>query len=473
MNNNFIELTVLTSLLLIFIPSITLTTLHIVFYFRGRKYRSSLQSSNGLNEISLTIVIPVRNEPLEYILKRLEEISNWRIKGRLDVIIVSMDPYEFYLELVKHVEKYRRDYLNIFVIWRNTIEGYKARSLNIALWFSNTKYFYLMDVDSTVDYGFIEKACRVMDNDSSIVAVVGRWCGLNRDTRIAQAVASSIDFLTETIYKGRYVSKLSVYPLGTGTVFRRDFLLKLKGWDEKRLLDDLEIGCRIINKNGKIVYLHEYVIGVEVPRKYSSLTIQQERWVYGAFDVFLSRFKHIWFSQQSLLGKIDMIMYLLQYLPSITTLIGAVVLSLASYITRFDFLSKYWFLAFIWIISLTLYSKCYVKALRSRNYSIKNSLINLGRSGVLLTIMSPIFLKSFIKKLMGIKLEFKRTPKGKYDIFISKYRFPQEFVIGFLLFIYSIFLLVNRIVYTGLWFLTYSFPYIYAAIKWRKDILTI
>lgn len=472
MLNNFIHIVILLSLVLIFTPSIIYLMLHILFYYRGRRYEN-ICFNRDLSDLSLTIVIPVRNEPIDYIIKRLEEISNWRVKGRVDVVIVSMDPYDYYLNIKKVIEEFNKRGLNVYIIWRNTVEGYKARSLNIALWFSNTKYFYLMDVDSVVEPGFIETACKIMESDQSVVAVVGKWYGLNRDTRIAQAIASSIDFLTETIYKGRYVSKLPVYPLGTGTIYRRDYLTKLDGWDENRLLDDLEIGCRIVSKGGRMVYLDEYTIGVEVPRKYTSLATQQERWVYGAIDVLLTRFKHIWSSPQSILGKIDMTMYLLQYLPSITTLLGALLLALAIPFIKTDIIAKYWFIGIAWIILVAIYGKCYVSALLNRNYSIKESLINIGRSSVLLITLSPVFLKSFFKRIMGFRMEFKRTPKGIYDKSIFKYRFPYEFLIGFSFFIYSIFLLVNRIVYTSLWFLTYSFPYIYASIRWRKEIMAI
>lgn len=468
--NNLIQIAIYISLFLVFIPSIIYFVLHIVFYYKSRKYSETYREENT-SEVSLTIVIPVRNEPIEYISKRLEEISSWRINGKVDVLIISMDPYQYYMDLKKIAEKYREHGLNTYVFWRNTIEGYKAKSLNIALWFSNTKYLYVMDVDSVIEPSFIETSIKLMENNPDIVAVVGRWCGLNRDTRIAESVASSMDFLTETIYKGRYASGLSVYPLGTGTIYRRDFLIKLNGWDENRLLDDLEIGCRIVSKGGRVVYLDNFIIGVEVPRKYSSLSIQQERWVYGAFDVLLTRFKHILHSPQSILGKIDMYMYLTQYLPSIALFLGAVLLAIVTFFNKIDVFSKYWFLSIAWLVLLFTYGKCYISALHSRRYSIRRSLINLGRSGVLLVILTPVFLKSFIKRMLGLKMEFKRTPKGVYDKLITRYRLPIEFLIGFSFFIYSIFLLVNRVIYTGLWFLTYSTPYIYALTKWWKDVL--
>lgn len=472
MINSFIQIIILLSIGLIFIPSIIYATLHIVFYHRSKKYYKHPRIDN-LKDISLTIVIPVRNEPLEYIAKRLEEISIWGNKSKVDVVIVSMDPYDYYLSIRKIANKYVNQGLNTYVIWRNTIEGYKARSLNIALWFSNKKYFYIMDVDSVVEPGFIETACGLMEGDQNTVAVVGKWIGLNRDSRIAQAIASSIDFLTETIYKGRYVSKLPVYPLGTGTVYRKDYLIKLNGWDENRLLDDLEIGCRIVFRGGRIIYLDNYNISVEVPRKYSSLSTQQERWVYGTVDVLLTRFRHIWGSPQSLLGKIDMTMYLLQYLPSITTLLGALFLALLYLFIKTDILVNYWCIGVLWTILISIYSKCYISALTRRNYSVKESLVNIGRSSVLLVILSPVFLKSFFMRIMGFGIEFKRTPKGAYDELVTKYRFPYEFLIGFTLLIYSLYLLVNSIVYTSLWFMIYSFPYIYASIKWRREIMYV
>ncbi len=421
----------------------------------------------------VSILMPIRNEPLEYVDEALETLSKWKFRDYVEIIILSDDPYETYKELVGHVTKWRSKGLNVYVVWRSWPRGFRTGALNTGLWFSRGRYVYVMDVDSRVDEDFIWRAVEVMEKDPSVYAVVARWCGRNRDSRVAEAIASSMEFVVDSLFRGRSASKLPVYPLGTGTLYRSSYLkYVLNGWDEDRLMDDLEIGCRIMGLNGRIVYLDEYCVYVEVPRRYNSLRIQQERWVYGATDVAITRFKHLIRSKQPWYAKFDALYYLLQYLPAITTLIGYLLLSIVIYYERYDVLARYWFIGIPWIVFAATYVKCFLNSLRKRGYSLWRALVNLGRASALTTTLSPVFTEAFFKSISRIKMEYKRTPKGRYEALISGFRFPLEFLTGLFFIVYAVHLITSKLYFSGGWFLTYSLGYVYSMIRWGRELFT-
>ncbi|OYT38849.1 MAG: hypothetical protein B6U89_05210 [Desulfurococcales archaeon ex4484_58] len=255
-------------------------------------------------------------------------------------------------------------------------------------------------------------------------------------------------------------------------MYRVDFLRKkLNGWDEERIQDDLEIGCRIMSLNKKILFLDKDPVYVEIPRRYRSLRLQQDRWVYGATDVAITRFTHLMRSKQPWYAKFDALYYLLQYLPAISTFIGFLILSFIVLLEPQDYIREYWFLGLPWMILAFIYGKYYVDSLREYGYSVWRTIVNLGRSAALTVSLTPTLTKSFFQALLRLKVGFKRTPKGRYEHLLSNIRVPIETIVGLYALFIGINLLINQILYTGGWFLSYSLGYIYATIRWWKDII--
>ncbi|MET1160423.1 MAG: glycosyltransferase family 2 protein [Thermoprotei archaeon] len=455
---------------LIFIPSILLLMLHSIMYHGSRKYRKP-ETPHNAKCGKISVIIPVRGEPLEYLEEALMHISEWGYED-LEVIIVSDDPYEEYKSIRDIVEKWRKKGLEVYVIWRSEPRGFKTGALNTALWFSNGKYFLTLDVDSRIDRGFIEAACSIIEKEEDVVAVCGRWYGKNRDTRIAEAVSASMDFVVKALFKGRQARGFPVLPVGSGTLYDSEFLKKvLRGWDEERIQDDLEIGCRIIGLGKKTYYLDEYRVMVEVPRRFKSLRVQQGRWAEGSLDVLLSRFRDIVKSKQSLLAKLDLIAYLIQYLPAVTVFIGFLLLVIISLLSNSDILAKYWYLGVIWFIVAIVYINYFVGALREEGYTFWKALVNLGRSATISIALSPIFTISCFKTLLCRRRVYHRTPKGRFEYTSQRRRFPLETVIGLLALSCSIYLITHNQLYTGGWFLAYSLGYIYSTLRWWTDMV--
>lgn len=453
-------------LLLVFIPSSILLLIHSLFYFKGRKYiiPSSAKTGPGL----LTIIIPVRKEPLEILNNALKTINEW---GRRDieVILVSDDPSELLAELKQFVESWRNKGLNVFLIWRSETRGFRTGALNTGLWASRGKYVYIMDVDSRINWSFFEKAKGLIEEGAA--AVVARWTGRNRETRISEAICSSMKFIVDALYRGRSALGLPVFPVGTGTLYDAKVLKhELHGWDEKRIQDDMEIGSRLMRLGKRVLFLDDEPVYVEVPRRFKSLRVQQERWAYGATDAAIARFCDILRSKQPWYAKIEALTFLLQYFPAVAGFIGFFIIGLASLFCSIDLFYIYWFMGIPWIAMACLYGYSYIRCLTEAGYTWYKALVNLGRSAAISVSLSPIFTISFFKALLRRPMIYKRTPKGKYEGLFTGMRFPWEAVIGFTVLSTGIILIVKGLLYTGLWSLTYSAGYLYTVVRWYKDI---
>jgi len=461
----------LVAALLVFAPATVALLLYLIYYIGGGKYSELKPKSTRLNGV-VSVLIPVKNEPLEYIDEALKQVYEWGLKDLVEVIVVTDDDHKTYEKIEEIARQWRERGLEVLVLRRSTPRGFKAGALNTALWFSRGKYVCVLDVDCRVSRDFILTACSIIRENTDVVAVTGRWFGENRDSRVAEAAAYSMDFTVDLLYRGRSGLNLPVFPLGAGTVYDARFLKTvLKGWDEDcYLAEDLEIGCRVFGLGKRVVFLDSYRSILEVPRKYSSFRVQQERWASGSLSVLISRFKYISSAPRPWYVKLELSLYLLQYFPVVSTFIGTLLLAPLALLYG-DVLKRFLYLPALWGFLALTHGALYVESLRKRGLSFWRSIVNLGRSSALSVSLAPVFTKAYLKTLMGVRGGFKRTPKGVYEALKGGLRFPVEAFIGVLFFMLAVYLWVFERVFTSLWVLTYSLSYLYATVRWWREIV--
>ncbi|MCD6489043.1 MAG: glycosyltransferase family 2 protein [Desulfurococcales archaeon] len=455
--------------MLVILPSMALLLLQSIFYIVGRR-KEGYNYGDGSIEGLISIIIPVRMEPLELLDEALRYIYELGKYYSIEAIVVSDDPRDRIEEIKDIILKWKERGLNISFIWREYPRGYRTGALNDALSISRGKYIYVMDVDSRISKDFFAKAVKLVNEGA--VAVVARWKGRNRDTRLSEAISASMDYIVDAIYRGRSRLGLPVFPVGTGTLYDSTYLkATLREWDEERIQDDMEIGARIMKLGGRVLYIDEEYVEVEVPRTFKSFRIQQERWAYGATDVALARFTDILFSKQPLYARIEALSFLLQYMPLLLGFIGLVLIAIAGLFYNIDVFLKYWFLGIIWVVIACFYSYSYLSSQRERGTSYWRALVNLGRISATTLALTPVVSKAIFKALLRIKIRYKRTPKRGQESIWSGLRMPIELVLGIIIFMLSILFITQGIVYTGFWMLSYSLGFLYTFIRWPRDIL--
>ncbi len=467
---SWIDALVLIGVALITLPSAAVLLLQSLFYLRGRGY-SGGGEEEGVLRGDVTVVVPVRKEPPELLDEALGFLASTPVAGSLDVIVVSDDPPEALPGIQRILEKWRSRGLRASLIWRRSPRGFRTGALNDALRLGRGRYIYVMDVDSRIDPGFLPEAASLIDKGA--VAVVARWRSRGFDNRLSEALSASMEFIVDAIYVGRASLGLPVFPVGTGTLYRRSYLLwVLGGWDEERLQDDMEIGARIMRLGGRIVFLNHRVVRLDVPRRLRSLRVQQERWAYGATDVALARFTHIAGSPQPLYAKIEALAFLLQYVPVLTTLIGFLLAIPLSIVLATDPFRVYWYLGLPWIIAAGLYVYAFTDSLERRGWDRWRALVNLGRVSAATTSLSPTVSWAVVRALARRPFIYKRTPKGRYEGGGGRgWRTPWELIMGLAAAVSAALLVAAGGLYTGLWSLFYSLGYLYSFARWGDDIL--
>ncbi len=459
----------LIAVIVTFIPQISFYAFHSFFFNVSRRFKSFFEMIEE-DYRSVSFIVPVRNEPLEYVEKLLEYIGSFKL-SEYEVIIVSDDDETVKEELFRRLHEWRDKGYNAWLIWRKHPEGFKSGALNTGLYASIGEYVFPLDVDCRPEKCLLGKSIGLMEKNPSVVGVVGRWEPLNLGDRLSQAIGLSMKVMVETLFKGRSALGLSVFPLGTGTVFKsRPLKEELKGWDYERIQDDMEIGCRIIGKGYRVEYLDDCKAYVEVPSSYKSLRIQQARWAYGATDVFISRFRQLVTSPQRLLGKIESLIFLLQYLPAMLAFLGTIILVALSLITKTDYLMRYTYILIAWAVFQGIYG--YVLYLKI-NSILKHkwlTIVNLGRNAAVVTALTPYLSWSMLKAFLRVRITYKRTPKGVFEKAKSRARFPTEFVTGLVFLSVSTYLLLSGVVLTGLWVLLQSLGYLYVSHRWPGSV---
>ncbi len=455
---------------IIFLLGFIISLLYFIYYiicFNGNKYYRTINKNKySSNHISgLTIVVPVKNEPLDLIEGILDNIYSWELDD-IEVFIISMDPYSVYQKIRETTEKYKDNGLDVTVIWRGDWRGFKSGSLNIGLNLSTKKYYIVLDIDTRINGEELKNALKILEENPDIACVTGRWVGLNKDSHLSEALTVSQEYMFDILYRGRAGYNLHIYPLGSGTIYRTEVLRELGGWDLERLTDDLEIGCRLLGKGYRNIYLDWYRVGVEVPRKYFSLRIQQERWVYGAIDTLLSRFKYILRSPASWAVKIESIFYLLQYLPIITNYLSSLLLVPLLILYPVDIWKTYWYLGILWNIVAAFYASYFLESSEKITNDLWRRIVYLGRSAGYTLSLTPVLTKSFLRALLRKRMVFKRTPKGIYESYIEELKKLYPEIFSMLVFMtMSFYLLINHVVFTGAWFFVQALPYLYVLNK--------
>ncbi|MCY0868633.1 MAG: glycosyltransferase family 2 protein [Desulfurococcus sp.] len=456
--------------LMISIPQLLFYTTYALLSWRALKYKPPTPQGGRMAR-DISFIIPVRREPVEYLDEAVRYVHSLGIPG-YEIIVVSDDDESVKQELYRRLDEWRRSGLNVWLVWRSMPVGFRTGALNTGLNLSNKDYIYVMDVDSRPEKCFFDNGVALLEGSEDTIAVVGRWEPLNTNSRLGEALGYSMKFIVNAIYRGRSSLGLSVFPLGTGTLYKTRVLKNvLGGWDQERLQDDMEIGSRIIYHGFNIVYLDSCAIYVENPSTYKALRIQQSRWAYGAADTLVSRFKHIVASRQRLLGKIEALFFLSQYIVPSLVFLGTLVLAVYTLVNPVDILARYLYLITALLLAEGLFGWFYYKSIREYNSSAWRTLVNMGRASAVTTALSPYYFYNTIKAILRIKVKYARTPKGAYQWEYKRLRIPWEIIIAVFFAASSVWCLMHGVVVTGLWILVNTLGYAYVAYRWPRDVI--
>jgi cellulose synthase/poly-beta-1,6-N-acetylglucosamine synthase-like glycosyltransferase len=240
----------------------------------------------------VTVQIPTFNEPVAIrCAKKCLEFDY--PKEKLEIIIGDDSNDEKVSRLIDDFAKEHPDMIK--VTRRGSNVGFKAGNLNHMLKYSNGEIIVIFDSDFVPPKNFLKKVVPPFLEDEKVGCVQVKWKYMNmkqnRVSKLASAALAVYHHILAVINNNNGVSLL----FGSGQAVRKDLLIKLGGWQEGSLTEDVEFSLRILREGYKTVYLPDFRVSGEVPFTIKGFFKQQRRWAYGNAKAFLQHIKWILF----------------------------------------------------------------------------------------------------------------------------------------------------------------------------------
>ena len=256
------------------------TFFHLILWFESKnKLKKDPILNNRLPNIS--ILIPAYNEEkvIGKSLKRLLAINY--PKNKLDIIVIDDGSTDGTYKIAK---KYESKYLRVFKK-KNT--G-KASTLNFGLKYVNNKFVAVMDADSFLDRGALSQCIAYFDEDN--VAAVTSHILVKRKNTLWEKLQHTEHMIVALMRKAQeQVNVITVTP-GPLSVYRKDVLIKVGGFDEKNLTEDVEIAWRLLKYGYKVKMAFDAIVHSLYPDTFSLWWRQRRRWIIGGFQTMFKYF---------------------------------------------------------------------------------------------------------------------------------------------------------------------------------------
>ena len=366
----------------------------------GHLYRGGGQGG------SLSIVTPIKDEPLEVVEKYLELFSRLigSVRGFVECIIVADYTDDTLFNSI--LQRLSTAHQGILLVRRLNGAGGRNGAINTGIGLALGDLVALIDIDAEP----LENGLESMARCSEVCISWWRVCDKGV-SRISRTVAFITEYGSWLYYWLKSCRGLFLYPLGSGTVLRRELLTSIGGLREDVIQDDIWLGTQLIYRGIKPVIIEPLCVGA--PKTLESFLIQQRRWVYGAIDV-LKRFGVYILKAPVAIGiRIEALIYITQ--PLIASLGGlGLVLSVASAFTETEGVSTiHIVLIALLTASMALESIAvnrFLKWSRDPHYDVPYI---VGRASALSLILSIATLPYALAAVVGVRIPYRVTPKGE------------------------------------------------------------
>jgi len=463
----FSSVTQVIIFVILLLPPVIMGLIHAVLYFQGKvrdgaslEVNTAYYRGEGLSGV--TVVVPVKDEPESLVLGMINHMAQLssELRGDYEILIVCDDPPERAATVKESVEKLARD-LNLNVRFIVRTEGNKGRAaaLNWVVRRFAKDVVIILDVDTRPQPGYLTSLVKCVHDGNA--ACVGRWDGYWLiSTKLARAVGFSMKYLVDTLYRGRASKGFFIFPLGSGTAFSRDALLKVGLWDEGIVQDDMHMGTKLMWKGYKVGFIDNVSLKVLVPSRYEALKLQQARWSYGAMETLKNGWKRILRSPYPLLKKVEAMFFLMQYVPHALLALSGIIIPVLAILLKQDIM----FLGIVPATSLMaligLYGYSFYSSLREAGLSRSLTLRTMGASSSFTISLSPIVLAYTMVGLLRNRYNYRVTPKGESESALVSKCLEEKIFLAYVAGMTIANVALGNYV-TGLWLLMFVAPLIY------------
>lgn len=261
----------------------------------------------------VTIQIPTFNEPVA--LRCARKCLELDYPSEKLEIIIGDDSND--KEVSRLIDKFAKRYRQVKVTRRGSNIGFKAGNLNHMLKYSNGEIIVIFDSDFVPPKNFLKKVIPIFLKDERVGCVQTKWDYMNiQENRISKLASTTLAVYHHILAVINHNHRVPLL-FGSAQAIRKNLLIKLGGWQEGSLTEDVEFSLRVLKNGYKIVYLPYVKVPGEVPFTLRGFFKQQRRWAYGNAKAFLQHAKWILLkSKLSFIQRSTLIFTLLGYVSA-------------------------------------------------------------------------------------------------------------------------------------------------------------
>lgn len=258
----------------------------------------------------VSIMIPAHNEE-SVIAHTVENIRNLTYKN-IEIILIDDRSEDNTLEVIKSLAD-KFDNVKYLSRKKDAFPG-KSAVLNDALVIAQGEAILVFDADATVEPDFLSKLIPNLEPED-VGAVQARKVIRNSDTNILTKCQNNEYTLDTYLQVGRDAIKGAVELRGNGELIKRKALEDIGGWNNYTITDDLDMSTRLHIKGWDVRYCLDAKVYEEGVCYIIPLFRQRRRWLEGTIRRYLEYFfQAISSKKMSLKAKLDMVVYITQFI---------------------------------------------------------------------------------------------------------------------------------------------------------------
>lgn len=256
---------------------------------------------------SISIIIPAHNEERD-IASTIEAVKNMSYPKRKEILVVDDGSTDKTYEIAKG--------LGVTVLRKK--QGGKASALNFGIKHANGEIVVCIDSDSYPDKNALLKSVPFFDKGvasvTTSVLVKNVKCLLEGLQEIEYAMIAWSRKLFE------YIDAIYVTP-GAMSLYKKDALVKVGGFDEKNITEDIEIAWRLLKNNYKIKMALDAKVYTNVPKTMKGWWHQRIRWNIGGIQTTIKYCKYFRKKEFGSIGTFLLPLFSISYILSFAGLV--------------------------------------------------------------------------------------------------------------------------------------------------------
>lgn len=238
----------------------------------------------------VTVQIPTRNELVA--IRCARHALNFDYpKDRYEILLGDdSDQPDISKKFVEFAAKHEQ----VKVFKRESNIGFKPGNLNNMLKHSKGEIIVIFDSDFVPKQDFLKRIIAPFTRDKNLAGVQARWNLINSDQNMVSTLGATIVATCHQVgIPFLYDNTKIGFFCGSAEAVKKEVLLKMGGWTNGCLTEDIDMSMRLIKNGYRIEYLQNLECDSEVPYLLKDLYRQQMRWAHGVVSSYKKHFMDI------------------------------------------------------------------------------------------------------------------------------------------------------------------------------------